>query len=106
MKSLDLISKIFHPDNSHLGFCGVYYFYFFLAMPHGMWNLSSPTRDWTHVPCGGSTESQLLDHQGSPWILVIFETSQRVISSFTEILLGCEAKMVWSNLAYHEHLLQ
>ena len=23
----------------------------FLAMPHGMWDLSAPSRDWTHVPC-------------------------------------------------------
>ena len=25
--------------------------------PHGMWGLSSPTRDGTHVPCSGSLES-------------------------------------------------
>ena len=28
----------------------------FLAMPYNMWNLSSPTRDQTHVPCIGSYE--------------------------------------------------
>ena len=28
---------------------------FVFAMPHGMQDLSSPTRDWTHVPCSGST---------------------------------------------------
>ena len=28
---------------------------FFLAMLHGMWDLSSLTRDQTHVPCIGST---------------------------------------------------
>ena len=28
-----------------------------LAMPHGMWDLSSPTRDRTHAPCIGSMES-------------------------------------------------
>ena len=76
MQILDIISKIFHSDHSHLGFC-----FCFLAVPHGMWNLSSPTRDWTHVPCGRSAESQPLDYQGSPWVLVIFETSQRVIPS-------------------------
>ena len=25
-------------------------FSLFLAIPHGMWDLSSPTRDWTHAP--------------------------------------------------------
>ena len=39
---------------------------FFLATPHGMWDLSSPTRGQTHAPCTGSMESQPLDHQGSP----------------------------------------
>ena len=31
-----------------------------------MWDLSFPTRDWTHTPSTGSLESQPLDHQGSP----------------------------------------
>ena len=40
---------------------------FFKAVPlHGMWYLSSPTRDQTHTSCSGSTESQPLDCQGSP----------------------------------------
>ena len=30
-------------------------FFSFLAETHGMWDLSSPTRDWTHIPCCGST---------------------------------------------------
>ena len=38
----------------------------FLAAPCSMWDLSSPTRDRTRVPCSGSAESQPLDHQGSP----------------------------------------
>ena len=29
----------------------------FLATPHGMWDLSSPTRDQTCAPCIGSAES-------------------------------------------------
>ena len=33
---------------------------------HGMWNLSSPTRDWTCTPCIGSMESKSLEGQGSP----------------------------------------
>ena len=32
-------------------------FKFYLAAPRGMWDLSSPTRDQTRVPCIGSTES-------------------------------------------------
>ena len=38
----------------------------FLAMLHSMWDLSSPTRDQSCVPCIGSTQSQPLDCQGSP----------------------------------------
>ena len=30
-----------------------------------MCDLSFPTRDWTRIPCTGSTESSPLDHQGS-----------------------------------------
>ena len=30
------------------------FFFFFLAMPCSMWDLSSPTRDQTHAPCIGS----------------------------------------------------
>ena len=44
----------------------------FLAMPRGTWELSSPTRDGTHVPCTGSVESWPLNHRGSPkaqWML-------------------------------------
>ena len=33
------------------------FFFFFLAIPRGMRDLSSPTRDWTHAPCSGSAES-------------------------------------------------
>ena len=31
--------------------------YFYLATPHGLWNLSSLTRDGTCAPCSESTES-------------------------------------------------
>ena len=30
--------------------------FFFLAVPHGLWNLSSLIMDGTYVPCIGSTE--------------------------------------------------
>ena len=39
---------------------------FFFNVSHSMWDLSSPTRDWTHNPYIGSTESQPLGHQGNP----------------------------------------
>ena len=35
-------------------------------MPRSMRDLSSLTRDRTHTSCIGSTESQPLEHQGSP----------------------------------------
>ena len=41
------------------------FFFFFFAM-WSMWDPSSPTRDWTHAPCIGSSKSQPLDCQGSP----------------------------------------
>ena len=35
----------------------LFYFSPLLIKPKGMWDLSSPTRDWTHYPCTGSMES-------------------------------------------------
>ena len=31
--------------------------FFFLAIPHGLWDLRSPTRDGTCAPCNGNMES-------------------------------------------------
>ena len=42
------------------------FFFNFLAIPHGMWDLSSMTRDGTSIPWSGSVKSLLLDQQGSP----------------------------------------
>ena len=43
-----------------IAFCHLLYFIFlffpFLAVPRGIWDLSSLTRDQTHAPCIGSTE--------------------------------------------------
>ena len=55
--SVALISTILPTDASlriHL----------FLAVPHGIWPLSSPTRDWTRMPCIRGTDSPPWDHQG------------------------------------------
>ena len=35
----------------------IIFFSIFLTMQHGMWDVSSPTRDGTCVPCNGITES-------------------------------------------------
>ena len=43
-----------------------YYYYLGAGGTYGMQDLSSPTRDRTHAPCIGITESHPLDHQGSP----------------------------------------
>ena len=45
------------------------HFLFALCWLSGLQDLSSSTRDWTHAPCSGNTESWLLDYQGSPWSL-------------------------------------
>ena len=48
----------------------IYIYIFFLAAPHSMQDLSSPTKDQTSTPCSGSAESQPLDQQGSPCIFL------------------------------------
>ena len=44
-------------QNSVLPYITTGIFIFILAMLYGMWDLCSPIRDWTCVPCIGSTES-------------------------------------------------
>ena len=39
-------------------FTFTYYYFFFFAMSCGIQNLSFPTRDGTHTPCSGSSDSQ------------------------------------------------
>ena len=45
----------------------------FLVVKHGMWHLSSPSRDWSRTPRIGSTGSQPLDHQGYPTTQALME---------------------------------
>ena len=47
----------------------LYFFFYFLAMPQGRWDLSSPTGNRTCTPCSGSLETQMSDHQESPYFL-------------------------------------
>ena len=50
------------------------FFFFFFAVPQGMWDPSSPPRAGTHVACSGSAECLPLDCQGGlPWLLDRFE---------------------------------
>ena len=59
----DLVEK-----TSRVGTWTTFFLIFiFLAALQGLWDLSSPTRDGTQAPCSGSSESQPLDRQGSPW---------------------------------------
>ena len=50
----------------------------FFSVPRGLWDLSSPTRDWTPAPCSGSTTNSLpLGLQGvnQRWLLWPFWAS-------------------------------
>ena len=47
---------------------------------------SSLTRDGTWVPCIGSSESKLLDHQGSPTSLVLKFLARFVPQSIRDML--------------------
>ena len=60
-----LLFKVFLLKNYFIPLIIIYFY--FLALPSDMRDLSSPTRDWTHTPCIGSVGSQPLDHQGCPW---------------------------------------
>lgn len=85
--SINIFSNIFFcPNTSLFSLSGTpitcklellrfsFYFFFFFkisAMPHGMWVLSSLTRDQTHISYSGSSESQPLHCQGSPLFLLL-----------------------------------
>ena len=66
-----LDSQIQNTENGPLSF-----FFFFKLLPTlcGMWNLNSPTRDQTHIPCNGSIES--MDHQAGHWTTIIHHTQK------------------------------
>ena len=61
-----VFSTIFAEGITRLFICPI--LFLFLATQRGMRDLSSPTRDRTHVPCSRSSESQPLDCQGSPYL--------------------------------------
>ena len=83
-------TKLMHLFTSVLFFLIFIYLFFnlFLATLHGLWDLSSPTRDWTHALGSESTESWPLAHHGIPHIctfLILFLSSysKRDILPFT-----------------------
>ena len=51
---------------THILFLNIFCLFVCFATLCGMQDLSSPTRDWTCVPCSGSVESQPLNNQRSP----------------------------------------
>ena len=61
-----------HPHQHWLFSIFQVFFFFFWATAHGMWDLSSSTRDLTQAPCNGSAESEPLDHWWSLWFYFAF----------------------------------
>ena len=57
-----LLPRFSRAQGAYLSFL----FFFFLAMLPGMWDVSSPMRDWTCAPCIGCVYSYTLDLQGIP----------------------------------------
>ena len=53
--------------------CISFIFKTFLALPWGMQDLSSLTRDWTCTLCSGSTKSSPVDCQGSLCIVILWK---------------------------------
>ena len=68
--SLSSVEFCFGRLSSYLQSAWSLFVLFFLAVLHGTRDLSSLTRDWTHVSCSGSTESQPLDSQGIPSLIL------------------------------------
>lgn len=65
-----------------------FYFFCFLAVPHGMRNLSSPTRNWSHVPCSGSAK----DLTTGP---------REVLLELLVLFLLCDISVAFSDLSSH-----
>ena len=77
---------------THLPFCSLFLFvvvwlwlylsqqFFNLLLKKNFWlccvacGISYLTRDWTHAPCSGSTESYPLDHQGSSCLSALWNS--------------------------------
>ena len=71
-----------------LSSCVLFVFFYFLATPHGMPDLSSLTRDQIHTPCRGSAESSTLDCPGIPSLHVLMKNSC-LIAPVSSSVTGC-----------------
>jgi len=74
-----------------LSSCVLFVFFYFLATPHGMPDLSSLTRDQIHTPCSGSAESSTLDCPGIPSLHVLLKNSC-LIAPVSSSVTGCWTK--------------
>jgi len=55
------------PPHGHVHFLNlIFLILIFSALPHGMWDLSFPIKDWICTPCNGRAWSSPLNCQGSP----------------------------------------
>ena len=79
MGKLSEIIWVGPPCNHKFVFC-----FQFFGIPHGMWDLSSLTRDRSPVPCSGSTESEPLDCQGSPASILLRGKWKNILLPQTE----------------------
>ena len=71
---------------------------FFLATPCGMWNLSSPTRDGTCVPCNGR---RVLNHWTTREVSACLIL---ILSIFNDLLLQKSKYIAWDWKKKYEHL--
>ena len=67
-----------------------FFFCFSLAMPRGMWDPRSATRNWTCVPCIWRAESQPLDRQRYPDVYWYRESSLNHSFSLSYNILLCD----------------
>ena len=79
----------FYPSSITHFFLVVFFFFFavheLVWLPQGMWDLSPPTRDQTHIPC---IEKCLKEHQGSP-PPPPFQKIFQIIASLLDVVLIC-----------------
>ena len=82
-------------------FCCCKHFFFFLAMPGGMWNPSSLTRDRTHTPCIGSRRSCIGPPGKCPCFVFIEKNFMNHVTEFKvrkfNVLYGILSRKIKTN---------
>ena len=74
----------------------LFLFIYFLAVPRGMQNLSSPTGDQTHTPCGGSKHAVLtLGPPGKSLKIILINVVPFVYLCFC---LSCLSRYIQTNI--------